>query len=87
MIRRDAQQPRLSAPRSLARPGAEETNPGWRKAFRHEAVKWGILVTMIVFVITLRDRYAEFLLVASFLVGTSFNVPIVSHATRAGRSI
>jgi hypothetical protein len=89
LICRDAansQQPPLSAPRSLARP-AEEANPSWRKAFRREAVKWGILVTLIVFVITLKDGYAEFLAVASFLVGASFNVPIVSHSTRAGRSI
>lgn len=81
LIRRDAQQPRLSAPRSLARPGAEETNPSWTKAFRHEAVKWGILITMIVFVITLRDGYAEFLAVASFLVGTSFSIVPVKPAT------
>lgn len=90
LIRREAQnslEPPLSAPRSLALPGAEETNPSWRRAFRHEAVKWGILITMIVFVITLKDGYAEFLAVATFLVGTSFNVPIVGHSTRAGRSI
>ena len=90
LIRRDSansQQPPLSAHRSLARPGAEQANPSWRKAFRREAVKWGILVTLIVFVITLKDGYAEFLAVASFLVGTSFNLPIVSHSTRAGRSI
>jgi hypothetical protein len=90
LIRRDRQnslEPPLSASRSLARPRAEEANPGWRKAFRHEAVKWGILITMIVFAITLKDGYAEFLLVASFLVGTSFNVPIVGHSTRDGRSI
>ena len=90
LIRPDRQnslEPPLSAPRSLALPGAEEPNPGWRKAFRHEAVKWGILITMIVFVITLKDGYAEFLVVASFLVGTSFNVPIVGHSARAGRSI
>ena len=90
LIRRDAQnalQPPLSAPRSLAHPAEDETNPSWRKAFRREAVKWGILVTMIVFVITLKDGYAEFLVVASFLVATSFNVPIIGHATRAGRTI
>ena len=73
-----SQQLALSVARSLSRPSAEETNRSWRKAFRYEAIKWGILVTMIVFVITLKDRYAEFLAVASFLVGTLFNVPIVS---------
>lgn len=81
LIRRhaqDSQQLALSVARSLSRPSAEETNRSWRKAFRHEAVKWGILVTMIVFVITLKDRYAEFLAVASFLVGTLFNLPVFS---------
>ena len=90
LIRRDAQNSRevpLSAPRSLARPGAEQTHRGWGKAFRREAVKWGILVTMIVFVITLKDRYAEFLAVGSFLVGTFLNVPIVHHAGGDNRPI
>ena len=33
---------------------------------------------MIVFVITLKDRHAELLAVASFLIGTLFNVAIIS---------
>jgi hypothetical protein len=40
---------------------AKEPNPAWGRAFRRGAVKWGILVTMIVFVITLRDRDADVL--------------------------
>jgi hypothetical protein len=36
--------------------------------------KVGILVTMIVFAITLKDRVAEVLAVASFLVGLLFNL-------------
>lgn len=78
LIRREAQNSQespLAAAPSLARPGAEETKSSWRKAFRHEAAKWGILVTLIVFVITLEDRYAEFLAVASFLLGTFLNLP------------
>ena len=47
---------------------------GWGNAFRREATKWGILVTMIVFAITLKDRVAEVLAVASFLVGLLFNL-------------
>ena len=81
LIRRDAQgsqQLALCVARSLPRPGAEGTNRSWIGAFRHEAVKWGILVTMIVFVITLKDRYAEFLAVTSFVIGTLFNVAIIS---------
>ena len=68
-------------------PSAEETNRSWRQAFRLEAAKWGILVTLIVFVITLEDRYAEFLAVASFLVGTFLNLPIVRHSAGADRPI
>jgi len=37
----------------LAPPAGERVHFRWREAVRREAVKWGILVTMIVFVITL----------------------------------
>lgn len=80
LIRRDAQNSQhlpFSDRRSLERPAAEEPNRSWRKAFRHEAVKMGILVTLIVFMITRKDRYAEFLAVASLVVGTFFNLPVV----------
>ena len=80
LIRRDAQN-------SQQPPSAEETNRSWRKAFRQEAAKWGILVTLIVFVITLEDRDAEFLAVASFLVGTLLNLPIVRHSAGADRPV
>jgi small-conductance mechanosensitive channel len=53
----------------------EEIHRAWRRAFRQEAVKWGMLLTMIVFVITLVDRHAEILAAASFLVGTLLNPP------------
>jgi hypothetical protein len=48
---------------------------GFRKAIRKEAVKWGIFFTMIVFVVTLKDRLAEALAVASFLAGLLLNAP------------
>ena len=48
---------------------------GWGSAIRREAVTWGILITMIVFVITLKDRHAEILAAASFLAGLLFNLP------------
>jgi hypothetical protein len=54
--------------------GAEQSSLSWGTAFRREAVKWGILVTMIVFVIALRDRDADVLVVASFLTGLLLNI-------------
>jgi len=63
---------RFPAPATVPCTPAEKT---WRVAFRKEAVKWGILITMIVFVITLIDRVAEYLAAASFLVGLLLNLP------------
>jgi len=64
---------------------AEQVGPNWKKAFRQEAAKWGILVTMTVFVITLQDRHAEVLAVASFLLGILLNAPSLLYSTRHGR--
>jgi hypothetical protein len=66
---------------SLGRPfGAQDPHSsGLVKAFRQEAVKWGLFVTMVVFVITLKDRLAEVLAAASFLIGLLVNAPIFSH--------
>jgi len=63
----------------------DEHQPGavWGKAFRTEAVKWGILITMIIFVITLRDRVAEYLAAASFLVGLLLNAPFFNRSQRS----
>lgn len=55
---------------------AEDLHPTWSKALRLEAVKWGLLLTMVVFVITLVDRHAEILAAASFLVGAFLNAPL-----------
>jgi hypothetical protein len=63
---------RFPAPATVPCTPAEKA---WRVAFRKEAVKWGILITMIVFVITLIDRVAEYLAATSFLVGLLLNLP------------
>ena len=81
-----SQQHPLPAPLPLAPPVSEQVRPGWKRAFRQEAAKWGILVTMTVFVITLVDRHAEVLAVASFLIGTLLNVPVLNHSTSLDRS-
>lgn len=47
----------------------------WRRAFRKEAVKWGILLSMIAFVITLKDRVADVLVASSFLIGLLLSLP------------
>ena len=69
----------LSALPALLPGDAEQRSPGWKKAFRHEAAKWGIFVTMTVFAITLQDRQAEVLALASFLVGVLLNAPSLTH--------
>ena len=67
----------VGAPLSLS-PAANKRRLPWKSAFRQEAVKWGILLTMIIFVMTLKDRVAEVLAIASLLVGLLFNAPILS---------
>jgi hypothetical protein len=47
----------------------------WATAARAEAVKWGLLISMIVFTVTLRDAYADYLICASLLVGAVVNLP------------
>jgi hypothetical protein len=57
----------------------KQRSDAWGTAFRIEFVKWGIVITMIVFVITLTDRVAEYLAGASFLIGMLLNAPIFGH--------
>jgi hypothetical protein len=57
-----------------------KSNPQWRTALRREAGKWGMLLTMIVFVITLKDRLAEVLAAASLLTGLFLNAPFFNHS-------
>jgi hypothetical protein len=80
------QQGPLSVAPPLAYPVARERESGWPKAFQKEAVKWGLLLTMIVFVITLRDRIAEVLATCSFLIGLLLNGPLFKHAPRFDQS-
>jgi len=47
----------------------------WATALRAEAVKWGLLVSMIVFTVTLKDAYADYLIGASVLVAALVNLP------------
>jgi hypothetical protein len=49
---------------------------GWPTAFRKEAVKWAIFLSMIAFVITLKDRVADVLVVTSFFIGLLLNAPV-----------
>jgi hypothetical protein len=83
-IRNSLQHPLTSAS-PLLPPAAQELGSRLRKAFRQEAVKWGLFLTMVVFVITLKDRLAEVLAVASFLVGLLLNAPIFSRAPSTGQ--
>lgn len=46
-------------------------------------MKWGVVTTMIAFVITLKDRAAEVLLVASFLVGLLLKAPFFKRSSSA----
>ena len=48
--------------------------PQWSTGLRREAVKWGILATMVVFVVTLKDRCADVLVLASFVIGSLLNL-------------
>src|SRR5215472_5207047 len=58
--------------RLLKRDGVSpKFSPG--TAISEEAVKWCVLVSMIVFVIMLRDRVIEILLAVSFVVGLVLN--------------
>jgi hypothetical protein len=61
--------------RPLASSPQAKSKPQWRRALRQEAGKWGMLLTMIVFVITLKDRLAEVLATASLLTGLFLNAP------------
>jgi hypothetical protein len=49
----------------------------WRTAARAEAVQWGLLVSMIVFTVTLRDAYADYLIGASVFFAALVNLPLL----------
>jgi len=46
-------------------PQLRRTELNWPHASRSETAKWGVFITMIVFTITLKDRYAEALVCTS----------------------
>jgi protein-S-isoprenylcysteine O-methyltransferase Ste14 len=58
---------------SYRRPAPNNFAPTWKKAFRQESAKWGLFLTMIVFILLLRDRVAEVLAGLSFLVWVLLN--------------
>jgi hypothetical protein len=72
----------LSTTSPLLPPAAQEFHSRLGKAFRQETVKWGLFLTMVVFVITLKDRLAEVLAAASFLIGLLLNAPLFSRTPR-----
>ena len=45
--------------------------PLWPNAVFREAMKWLLVITMIVFVVTTSDRAAEYLAAASVVLGTA----------------
>ena len=45
----------------------------WRQAIRQESAKWGLLVTMTIFIFLLNDRVAEILAGLSFLLWLALN--------------
>jgi hypothetical protein len=68
LMRREDDQMPASSPQA-------KSHAEWRRALRQEAGKWAMLVTMIVFVITLKDRVAEVLAAGSLLSGLLLNAP------------
>lgn len=62
-----------SAWSSEARTEAMEANVRWFPAIQREALKWCVLISMVVFTITLRDRYADWLICASIVIAVLAN--------------
>jgi len=73
LSRRDGQT--VQGPGSESDP-AKRLPPQWARAFRQEALKWGLFLTMIVFSITLIDRVAEVLIALTILLWAILNVRI-----------
>lgn len=68
--------PSASEPRSLrlVREQSRMRTPNWVRALRHEAVRWGIFITMVVFTATLIDRLAEVMAGASLVAAALLNL-------------
>lgn len=54
--------------------------PNWRKAFRQESAKWGLFLSMILFTIVLIDRVADYLVLASLVLGLLLNLPFSTRS-------
>lgn len=63
---------RLAHRRSLRDPSSQG---GRLTTMRKEAAKWGLLLTMAVFSITLVDRQADYLAAGSYLLWAALNLP------------
>lgn len=62
-------------------PKAKPDRSGWSAAMRSEAAKWGLLLTMIIFTITLVDRYADVGAGASYALWALLNRPWLHAST------
>jgi hypothetical protein len=62
----------------------ESSGRGWATAIRKEAAKWGLLLTMAIFSVTLVDRQADYLAAGSYLVWAVLNLPRRKAGRRLG---
>lgn len=56
-------------------PPSESRPNGWLAAMRKEVAKWGLLVTMACFSVTLVDKQADYLAAASYFAWAVLNLP------------
>ena len=68
-------QQQLLQPMNSAADAFTPSKPHWGVAFRHEAARWGLVLTMIVFTVTLIDRLAEILAGLGVLIWILLNLP------------
>lgn len=90
MIRRTDELARTAtSPQDLPRPPrilpsrrpcfpAKGLAPNWKKAFLQESAKWDL--TVIIFTIVLIDRVADYLVLASFVLGLLRNLPSLARS-------
>jgi hypothetical protein len=77
----DAQRRRTLSPQS-SDSTPNPTFPNWPRALRRQAVKWGVLLTMVVFAITLVDRVADYGVLMSVLMWALLNIPVRARQRR-----
>jgi len=66
----------------LIPPAPQDFHSGWERPPGRKQSKGELLLTMVVFLITLKDRLAEVLAAVSFLIGLLFNAPIFPPGTK-----